>query len=147
MILGSDMLQKWFSGGCLSEGSFMMRSNSPRWGKDVYSRVGHEKDVRSYGPVHHWQQLQALSSPYTSSTTTTINTLPGADCAVYCRGNEGGGKKGFNNSAARVSVMNWLVKQQPPGFEPAPSPQRISSLNQLCYALSPMYIDMNDIHI
>jgi hypothetical protein len=28
----------------------MMRSNSPRWGKDVYSRVGHEKDVRSYGP-------------------------------------------------------------------------------------------------
>ena len=44
----------------------MMRSNSPRWGKDVYSRVGHEKDVRSYGPVHHWQQLQALSSPSTS---------------------------------------------------------------------------------
>ena len=43
----------------------MMRSNSPRWGKDVYSRVGHEKDVRSYGPEYHWQQLQALSSPYT----------------------------------------------------------------------------------
>ena len=51
MILGSNMLQKGFSGGCLSEGSFMMRCNSPRLGKDVYSRVGHEEDVRSYGPV------------------------------------------------------------------------------------------------
>jgi hypothetical protein len=54
--------------------------------RSAQRHFGHQRDLASRGnnstPDHHWQQLQALSSLYTSSTTTTINTLPGADCAV-----------------------------------------------------------------
>jgi hypothetical protein len=94
--------------------------------RSAQRHFGHQRDLASRGnnstPDHHWQQLQALSSPYTSSTTTTINTLPGADCAVYCRGNEGG-KNGLNNSAmiGRESELwtGWL-NNNPQDSNPRP---------------------------
>jgi len=69
----------------------------------------------------------------------------------YCRGNEGG-KNGFNNSAmiGRESELwtGWLNNYPQ---DSNPRPHRRGSVvwtnYAMPYALCPMYIDMNDIHI
>ena len=74
----------------------------------------------------------ALTSPFTSSTTTTINSLPGEDCAVFAEGKKAATTMQWSDESENYDI-GWL-KNITAGIEPTSSPPRISHLSHLCYA-------------